>query len=184
MVDRKVGRVREFFKDLGLNFDRVFCSKTKRTIETLGIVIEDFRVRNNVFIDERLCERYHRDLIGLNKEEVEKIVGKSIVGSFSAQLYFEGTDRSILTDCFKNDEKIEEIEKRVRSFVDDLKKLDEDFNVLIVGHSIFNQYLLEYLKFGIVGVDLFCSFQENNEIRIVDLDKGLNFVNLESIFSD
>ena len=71
------------------------------------------------------------------------------------------------------------------SLIEDLK---DKANVLLIGSSVVNQYILEYLQYGTIGVqkpqfptgnDL--DFQENDELRILKLDGNMKMRDYSSL---
>lgn len=168
--------IKDYFLKQGINFDYVYYSPTLRTKETFELIfsgdnslLANSTIEKPVIEEPDIEEREHWELIGLTKEAVEEKIGKKFVQRFSWELYFEGTEQSILTGLFPKDETIESVRKRVGSFVGKLKLLDPAAKVLVIGHSIFNQYILEYLRYGTVGVKKEGEFQENDEVRMTSV---------------
>lgn len=174
-------------KKLGITFDLIICSDMTRTKETLAEIYANYEQMDNVKIDSRLQERYHKDLVGKNKEDIENEIGKKFTGRFSWQLYFEGTDKSeIIRQNYPNDESLNSVRKRLKSLFSELK---DKKNILLIGSSIVNQYILEYYQTGTIGVlqpksteGNILDFQENNELRIITLDKNMKIKKYSSIY--
>jgi len=172
--------------NLGLSFDVIICADAKRNIETLEEIYPDYKEIKIIKIDPRLQERYHRDLVGKTKKDIEADLCEKFVDRLSWHLYFEGTDRSKLTaKNYKNDESLDSVKERIMSLIEDLK---DKANVLLIGSSVVNQYILEYLQYGTIGVqkpqfptgnDL--DFQENDELRILKLDGNMKMRDYSSL---
>jgi broad specificity phosphatase PhoE len=171
---------------LGIAFGLIICSNMTRNIETLAEIYPNYEKMSNVKIDSRLQERYHGDLIGKTKEDIEKEIGQKLSDRLSWELYFEGTGRSTLTNRnYTNDETINSIEKRVKSLISELKDKNK---ILLIGSSIFNQYILEFLSTGTIGINKpqspdgnIIDFQKNNELRIVTVDENMKMKKISSI---
>lgn len=171
---------------LDLKFDVVICAKTTRNIQTLKEVYPNYNQIGHVKIDPRLQERYHRDLVGKNKEDIESDVGEKLKDRLSWHLYFEGTDKSKLTEkAYPNDETLISVKERLTSLIEDLK---DKSTVLLLGSQITNQYILEYLQYGTIGKQRprlpngrAIDFQENGELRIITTDENMRVQNYSSI---
>ena len=175
----EAGRLKDLINLKDYTFDKIYCSPSARALETLAIPFPDYQNRK-VVIDKRLIERDSADLIGLNREDTEKLLGKKIIGRFTYHLYFEGTDKSILTGKFPNNEKLELVSKRVKSLVDEIYK--ENLNsVLLIGHGVTNQFILEYILNNTIGVECIGDFQEPTELRIFTIDTNTRSATLEKI---
>lgn len=174
--------LKNYFNKEKIRFDKIFCSPTIRTKEMLKIIFHDYKNQKNIFLESNIEERLHSDLIGLTKIDIEIKVKKKVKQRLSWELYFEGTDRSILTNHFPNDEQLNRVETRIINFTEKLSFLSNGALVLIIGHSIFNQFLLEFFKFKTIGKNQFDDFQKNNEIRILKLDKSLKLKSMKKIF--
>ena len=73
----------ELIKNLKLNLNHFFCSYQKRAIETLSLILNTLRIKNdNVTKAWQLNERNYGALTGLNKEEMKKKLGKEKVYEF------------------------------------------------------------------------------------------------------
>ncbi len=171
---------------LGLKFDLVICADTTRNIETLKEIYPNYKQIVYVKIDKRLQERYHADLVGKTKDDIESALGEKLTDRLSWHLYFENTDKSQLTRMnYTNNESLKSVKERLISLLSEIKEKD---NVLLLGSSVTNQYILEYLEYGTIGVqrpqlpsggDI--DFQENEELRIVALDENMKIKNYRSV---
>ena len=73
----------ELIKELNLNLDYFFCSYQKRAIETLNLILNTLRIKNNDVIKAwELNERHYGALTGLNKDEMKKTLGEDKVLEF------------------------------------------------------------------------------------------------------
>ncbi len=173
---------------LNLKFDVIVCSETTRNIESLKEIYPDYYQMNNVCIDSRLQERYHKDIVGKTKTQIEQELKKSLDPRMSVHLYFEGTDKSNLTyGRYTNNESLQSVEKRLKSLLKDLQKFN---TILLLGNSITNHYILEILQYGSVGVERpkhpdgkEVDFQRNDELRVISVDEEMSFLNLRQIYS-
>jgi broad specificity phosphatase PhoE len=176
----------EEIKKMGITFDVIICSDMTRNKETLTEIYPDYKKMNNVKIDPRLRERYHGDLTGKTKTDVEKEIGQKFEGRLSWELYFEGTDKSKLTARnYPNDESIDSVRKRLKSIFSELNNASKIF---LIGSAIINQYILEFLQIGTSGISRpefpkgnILDFQGNNELRIITIDENMKMQNYSSI---
>lgn len=103
-------------QEQGWQFDAVFCADTTRTRETLVDICLPNRSKNNIHITSFLNERFHEDLVGKNKEDITTLVG-DIKDGLSWELYFEGTNKSVLTGKFSNNETLQNVQERVKKLI-------------------------------------------------------------------
>jgi len=67
----------ELIKELNLNIIHFFTSYQKRSIQTLDLILNTLRIKNNKVIKAwELNERHYGALTGLNKDEMKKIYGE------------------------------------------------------------------------------------------------------------
>ncbi|MEX0895412.1 MAG: histidine phosphatase family protein [Patescibacteria group bacterium] len=170
---------------MGVDFDCIICADTKRTRQTLALIFPDYKNMPQVLIDPRNQERLHRGLIGYTKQQIAEAIGVELQGRLSWPLYFEGTDQSVLTNRFPENETIEQIRERVSSLIDEFQN---HTNILIIGSSIINHYILEYLIHGSIGKQKAeypegnqLDFQSHDEIRVVTLDENMHVTNYKII---
>ncbi|MCR4329644.1 MAG: histidine phosphatase family protein [Candidatus Roizmanbacteria bacterium] len=175
-------------KEQGWQFDSVFCADTTRTKETLtDIDLPNVTKNNSIHITQFLNERFHKELVGKNKDNVSALVGV-IKDRLSWELYFEGTDKSILTGRFPNNETLQNVQTRVEKLMIQIYK-STAYYILLIGSSIINQYILEYMQYGSIGnqqvrdfkTGQILDFQKNNELRMVTLDGNNKIKIIESI---
>tara|TARA_B100001540_G_scaffold197914_1_gene174314 strand:+ start:584 stop:1297 length:714 start_codon:yes stop_codon:yes gene_type:complete len=73
----------ELIKDLNLHLDYFFSSYQKRAIETLNLILNTLRVKNNKTIKAwELNERHYGALTGLDKDEMKKRYGEDKILEF------------------------------------------------------------------------------------------------------
>jgi len=73
----------ELIKDLNIKIDYFFCSYQKRSIETLKLILNTIRIKNDVIKRAwQLNERHYGALTGLNKDEMKKVYGEKKVHEF------------------------------------------------------------------------------------------------------
>ena len=73
----------ELIKELKLNLDFFFCSYQKRAIETLDLILNTLRIKNNNVIKSwELNERHYGALTGLNKDEMKIKLGEKKIKEF------------------------------------------------------------------------------------------------------
>ena len=73
----------ELIKELKLNLDFFFCSYQKRAIETLDLILNTLRIKNNNVINSwQLNERHYGALTGLNKDEMKIKLGEKKIKEF------------------------------------------------------------------------------------------------------
>lgn len=177
--------VKHKLQELGYKFDLIICADARRNRETLKILYPNFKNISKIKVDKRLRERFHKDIIGKNKEYIENDLGIKFTERLSWQLYFEGTNKSYLTGRYPGNETLVNTKGRILSLMDDVKDLE---NVLFIGSSIVNQYIIEYLRFKTIGIqrplDLnnqVIDFQKNNELRIIELNDLMEITKFNSI---
>ena len=73
----------ELIKERKLDINFFFCSYQKRAIETLNLILNTLRIKNNNIIKAwELNERHYGCLTGLNKEEMKKKLGEAKIHEF------------------------------------------------------------------------------------------------------
>ena len=73
----------ELLKDLRLQIDFFYTSYQNRAIETLNLILNTMRIKNDKIIKAwELNERHYGALTGLNKDEMRKIYGKEKILEF------------------------------------------------------------------------------------------------------
>ena len=80
---REACKAGELIKDLNIKIDYFFCSYQKRAIETLKLILNTIRIKNDVIKKAwELNERHYGALTGLNKDEMKKVYGEKKVHEF------------------------------------------------------------------------------------------------------
>ena len=73
----------ELIKELKIKIDFFFCSYQKRSIDTLKLILNTMRVKNDQIIKAwELNERHYGALTGLNKDQMRKKLGEDQVHIF------------------------------------------------------------------------------------------------------
>jgi len=73
----------ELIRELKLNFDYFFSSYQKRSIDTLKLVLNTMRIKDNQIVKAwELNERHYGALTGLNKDEMRKKYGEEQIHIF------------------------------------------------------------------------------------------------------
>jgi len=106
-------------------FDIVFCSDLKRAAESARIAFPNA----NIIQDKRLRECNYGDLTRADSKKVESLTAKHI------------------DNPFPNGESYEDVERRMKSFLDDILKDYSGKNVAIVAHKA-SQLALDVLLKG------------------------------------
>lgn len=125
--EKQAKELGERYKDQ--NFDAIFCSDLQRSYKTAEIA---FGNKFPIIKDKRLRECDYGDLTKHPNEEVEPLKVEHI------------------SEPFPNGESYEQTLKRMKNFLDELKKKYDGKRVMIIGHRA-TQYGLEH---WINGVDL------------------------------
>ena len=67
----------ELIKELKLDLSYFYCSYQKRAIETLNLILNTLRIKNEKMVKAwQLNERHYGALTGLNKDEMKKLYGE------------------------------------------------------------------------------------------------------------
>ena len=180
----------ESLKELNININHFFTSYQKRAINTLKLILNTMRIKDDKIIKAwELNERHYGSLTGLNKDEMRKKLGEEQVQIFRRSwdispepLSKNNPYHPLNIEIYKNipNEKIPDTEslkntyERVIPFFKDKieKKLSE--NVIISAHGNSIRSLCKYL-FGIsneeiskleipTGNPLILKFDENNKL--------------------
>ncbi len=73
----------ELIKELNIDINHYYCSYQKRAIETLNLILNTLRIKNNSVVKAwEFNERNYGSLTGLNKEEMKKALGNKKVHEF------------------------------------------------------------------------------------------------------
>ena len=73
----------ELIKELNLNINHIFSSYQKRAVDTLKLILNTMRIKNdNIIKAWELNERHYGSLTGLNKDEMKKKLGEDKIHIF------------------------------------------------------------------------------------------------------
>ena len=189
----------ELIKDLRIDINHYYCSYQKRAIETLNLILNTLRIKNNNIIKAwELNERNYGALTGLNKEEIKKILGEKKIHEFrrswdkppeplDAKSPYHPLNikiyNSIPRDKIPGSESLKDTYNRVVPYFKKniINKLDK--NIIISAHGNSIRALCKYLfkidtnnisKLEIpTGNPLLINFDKNKKIKDVKyLDKN------------
>ena len=195
----------ESLKELNININHFFTSYQKRAINTLKLILNTMRVKDDKIIRAwELNERHYGSLTGLNKDEMRKKLGEEQVQIFRRSwnispepLSKKNPYHPLNIEIYKNipNEKIPDTEslkntyERVIPFFKEKieKKLSE--NVIISAHGNSIRSLCKYLfdisneeisKLEIpTGNPLILKFDENNKLlnaKYLDKERAKNLI--------
>ena len=190
----------ELIKELNLNFDYFFCSYQKRAIETMNLILNTLRIKNDKVIRAwELNERHYGALTGLNKDEMKKTIGEEKVQEFRRSwdvrpeplnknnpyhpINIE-TYKDIPKENLPDTESLEDTYNRVLPYYKKniQNKILDGKNVLIVAHGNSIRAMCKYLfkldekKISLLeiptGNPLVINFEENKIVKCKYLDKS------------
>ena len=151
----------ELIKELRLNIDFFFCSYQKRAIETLNLVLNTLRIKNNNIIKSwQLNERHYGSLTGLNKDEMKKKLGEKKIQEFrrswdiapeplnqnspyhplNIEIY-----KNVPRDKIPDTESLKDTFERVTKYYDEKISDKIDKNIIIAAHGNSIRALCKYL---------------------------------------
>ena len=191
----------ELIKEQKIEIDHFFTSYQKRAIETLKLIFNTLRVKDNQIIKAwQLNERHYGSLTGLNKEEMKKKLGEKKVHEFRRSWNISPDPLSknspyhpVNIEAYKNvpqknipdTESLKDTYERVFPYFkkEILSKLENGKNILISAHGNSLRAICKYLfnlnedkitKLEIpTGNPLYISFDDKNEINKCHyLDRG------------
>jgi alpha-ribazole phosphatase len=99
--------------------DKIYASPLSRVQQTAEIIRSNYQI--DITTSEELVEMSFGSLEGKTFEEINGI--------------FPGWDHAVFDFTFAGGEKLDDIVIRIKSFLDELKKQDENSNILVVTHS-------------------------------------------------
>ena len=183
----------ELIKEQKISFDNFFTSYQKRAINTLELILNTLRIKDNETIKAwQLNERHYGSLTGLNKDEMKKKIGEKKVHAFrrswnitpdplSKNNPYHPINIKIYKDIPRENipdtESLKDTYERVLPYFkkEVLSKLANNKNILISAHGNSLRAICKYLfkldedkitKLEIpTGNPLFISFNEKNEIK-------------------
>ena len=182
----------ELIKEQKISFDNFFTSYQKRAINTLELILNTLRIKDNETIKAwQLNERHYGSLTGLNKDEMKKKLGEKKVHAFrrswnitpdplSKNNPYHPINIKIYKDIPRENipdtESLKDTYERVLPYFkkEVLSKLANNKNILISAHGNSLRAICKYL-FKLdedkitnleipTGNPLFISFNEKNEI--------------------
>ena len=182
----------ELIKEQKISFDNFFTSYQKRAINTLELILNTLRIKDNKTIKAwQLNERHYGSLTGLNKDEMKKKLGEKKVHKFrrswnitpdplSKNNPYHPLNIKIYKDIPRENipdtESLKDTYERVLPYFkkEVLSKLANNKNILISAHGNSLRAICKYL-FKLdedkitnleipTGNPLFISFNEKNEI--------------------
>lgn len=101
----------------GIEIDMIFCSPLIRARQTADIINTDRKL--NIIIDDRLKERNYGEFEGINKQEFDY----NAFWAYSKDLKYEKA------------ESVSNFFKRIYDFLDEIKSMYSNKNILIVAHA-------------------------------------------------
>ena len=151
----------ELIKDLKLNLDFFFCSYQKRAIETLDLILNTLRIKNNDVIKSwQLNERHYGALTGLNKDEMKIKLGEEKIKQFRRSwdiapdplnqnspyhpLNIE-TYKDIPKEKIPDTESLKDTYERVTKYYEKYISDKIDKNIIIAAHGNSIRALCKYL---------------------------------------
>ena len=151
----------ELIKELKLNLDFFFCSYQKRAIETLDLILNTLRVKNNNVIKSwQLNERHYGALTGLNKDEMKIKLGEKKIKEFRRSwdvapdpLNQNSPYHPVNIDTYKNvprdkipdTESLKDTFERVTNYYEKNISDKIDKNIVIAAHGNSIRALCKYL---------------------------------------
>ena len=122
--EKGVEQAKEIFNKLPKDFKHLFSSPLKRAYETAKMIAKQFD--KEIIIRNELAERDYGELSGKTWDEIKKIAGEEL----------KVLDRTLKYDYRKYEgESVEDVEKRVKAFVDEVKTNYKDSKVVVVSHG-------------------------------------------------
>tara|TARA_Y100001970_G_C14143429_1_gene808492 strand:+ start:447 stop:1163 length:717 start_codon:yes stop_codon:yes gene_type:complete len=152
----------ELLKEKNLRFDYFFTSYQIRAINTLKLILNTMRIKNNFTKAWQLNERHYGSLTGLNKDEMKKKLGEKKIQEFRRSWSIKPDPLSknnpyhpinikvykdVPKDLVPDTESLEDTFNRVIPyFKKNIKdKLINDKNILITAHGNSIRSLCKYL---------------------------------------
>ena len=128
---RQAQQVRQKIEELGLTFQRIYCSPLHRTVQTCRIATG--KDGTEFFLDDRLKEVALGDLEGVRFDSLDPELSKEFM-----RKPFDFTPQG-------NGETMQQVVDRAGAFLEDLKKSENDDTVLVVSHGGTLHAMLYYL---------------------------------------
>ncbi len=138
--DTGISQAKNLQKEIDkLNIDLVISSPLVRTKETASIILNNKNI--SVIYDDRIIERYAGDLEGKSDELYDHI---------------KVWNYKLNTDLNANIEKMQDLLKRTKLFLEDIKNKYPNKNILIVSHEA----TIRALHYNIVGYNKNTNFKK------------------------
>ncbi len=195
----------ELIKELKLNLDFFFCSYQKRAIETLDLILNTLRIKNNNVIKSwQLNERHYGALTGLNKDEMKIKLGEKKIKEFRRSwdvapdplnqnspyhpINIE-TYKNVPRDKIPDTESLKDTFERVTNYYEKNISDKIDKNIVIAAHGNSIRALCKYLfkinendisKLEIpTGNPLLIEFEEGivKNARYLDKERAQDLIN-------
>lgn len=112
-----------------MHFDYIYSSPILRAYKTAQIIFEN----ENIIKDERLVEMNFGDFEGRKIQDILQTDG---------ELYYNLWHAPEKFTCIPNGESYDDVIKRVQSFLNDIKTLPQDSQIMIVTHGMYFIVLL------------------------------------------
>ena len=182
----------ELIKKLNLNLTHFFTSYQKRAIETLNLILNTIRIKNDTIIKAwQLNERNYGALTGLNKEEMKTLYGEKKIHELRRSwdippepLNKNSPYHPINIEIYKNiprnkildSESLKDTYERVVPFFKEniINVLDE--NILITAHGNSIRALCKYL-FNLDNYKISKLEIPTGNPLVLDFDKNKNLLN-------
>ena len=178
----------ELIKELKLNLDFFFCSYQKRAIETLDLILNTLRIKNNNVIKSwQLNERHYGALTGLNKDEMKIKLGEKKIKEFRRSwdvapdplnqnspyhpINIE-TYKNVPRDKIPDTESLKDTFERVTNYYEKNISDKIDKNIVIAAHGNSIRALCKYL-FKINENDISKLEIPTGNPLLIEFDKGI-----------
>lgn len=121
--------LKKYLKDISLDFDYIYSSPTKRSYDTACLLFD----KSRIIKDERLVEMDFGKLEGQKIHELK---------DNDKQIYDDLWNHPEKFERIPGGESYEEVICRCQSFLNDIKKLDQNSSILIMTHGMYFIVLL------------------------------------------
>ena len=151
----------ELIKDLKIEISFFYSSYQKRAIDTLKLILNTIRVKNNNIIKAwQLNERHYGELTGLNKDEMKKTLGEEKIFKFRRSWDFPPrplsrnnpyhplnieTYNDIPRDKIPDTESLKDTYNRVVKYYSENIEKNLDKSILVTAHGNSIRALCKYL---------------------------------------
>lgn len=158
----------KYLKGKNINFDRVYASPLERAYKTAGLISDNMPIIK----DERLMEMHFGTWEGKNIEHIKKVDNENFHNFFNATEKYTHKPHA--------GESFDDLEKRVREFLEDIKREHQNENILVVSHGVTLKIFLkiireekleEFAKTGVLANTSISLITYNNRWNIEFLSK-------------